>query len=198
MHLTPSTILYQLISNQQRESKQTHRGHIIWLTGLSGSGKSSLAHAIESRLHDIGCRTFILDGDNLRQGLCNDLGFSLEDRSENIRRVSEVAKLFLEAGTIVLISLISPLLKDRQYARELVPSNDFLEVFCNAPLSVCEQRDVKGLYQKAREGLIPNFTGISSPYEPPKDPDITLNTANHSIESCVNEVIELLQVKGII
>lgn len=198
MQLTPSTILYQHIYRQQRESKQTHRGHIIWLTGLSGSGKSSLAHAIESRLHDIGCRTFILDGDNLRQGLCNDLGFSLEDRSENIRRVSEVAKLFLEAGTIVLISLISPLLKDRQYARELVPSNDFLEVFCNAPLSVCEQRDVKGLYQKAREGLIPNFTGISSPYEPPKDPDITLNTANHSIESCVNEVIELLQVKGII
>lgn len=198
MHLKPSTNLYPHISRQQRESKQTHRGLIIWLTGLSGSGKSSLAHAIESRLHDIGCRTFILDGDNLRQGLCNDLGFSLEDRSENIRRVSEVAKLFLEAGTIVLISLISPLLKDRQYARELVPSNDFLEVFCNAPLSICEQRDVKGLYQKARQGLIPNFTGISSPYEPPKDPDITLNTAEHNMEYCVNEVIELLQLKGII
>ncbi len=198
MHLTPSTNIYPHVSRQQRESKQTHRGHIIWLTGLSGSGKSSLAHAIESRLHDIDCRTFILDGDNLRQGLCNDLGFSLEDRSENIRRVSEVAKLFLEAGTIVLISLISPLLKDRQYARELVPSNDFLEVFCNAPLPVCEERDVKGLYQKARQGLIPNFTGISSPYEPPNDPDITLNTANHNIEHCVNELIELLQVKGII
>jgi len=142
-----------------REAQNGHRGAIIWLTGLSGAGKSTLAHAVEDKLHQIGCRTFVMDGDNVRHGLCGDLGFSRQDRKENIRRIGEVAKLFMEAGVIVLTAFISPFRADRERVRGMVEHGDCIEI--------CENRDVKGLYKKARDGQISEFTGISSPYDPP-------------------------------
>ncbi|MEW5755426.1 MAG: adenylyl-sulfate kinase [Pseudomonadota bacterium] len=186
------------ITRETREQLNRHKSVILWFTGLSGAGKSTLAHAVESRLHNMGCRTFVLDGDNVRHGLCSDLGFSAEDRTENIRRVGEAAKLFLEAGVIVLTAFISPFRKDRELVRSLVPHGDFLEIYCAASLDVCEQRDVKGLYKKARAGLIPEFTGISSPYEAPVDPELTVNTGGAELEACVEQVIELLRERGLI
>jgi adenylylsulfate kinase len=186
------------ITRADREAQNNHRSAILWFTGLSGAGKSTLAHAVEARLHKVGCRTFVIDGDNVRHSLCGDLGFSAEDRTENIRRVGEVAKLFTEAGVIALTAFISPFRADRDRVRTMVEAGDFLEIYCDADLSVCEERDVKGLYQKARAGQIPEFTGISSPYEAPDNPEIVVKTGTQTLEACVDEVMQALVQKGII
>ena len=180
------------ITRTDREMQNGHRGAIIWFTGLSGAGKSTLAHAVEDELHHMGSRTFVMDGDNVRHGLCGDLGFARQDRKENIRRIGEVAKLFVEAGVIVLTAFISPYREDRTWVREMVGQGDFFEVFCDCPVEVCESRDVKGLYKKAREGHIAEFTGISSPYDPPIDPELIVATAVQDIDACVKAVIKTL------
>jgi adenylylsulfate kinase len=186
------------VSRVDREGQNSHRSIILWFTGLSGAGKSTLATAVEDRLHKLGCRTFVIDGDNVRHGLCGDLGFSAADRTENIRRVGEVAKLFTEAGVIALTAFISPFRADRDRVRHLVPEGDFFEIYCKAELAICEDRDVKGLYQKARAGQIPEFTGISSPYEAPEQPELVVETGSSSLDACVNEVIDALAQRGII
>jgi len=186
------------VTRTRREDLNQHKSVILWFTGLSGAGKSTLAHAVEERLHQLNCRTYVLDGDNVRHGLCGDLGFSDQDRQENIRRIGELAKLMLEAGVISLTAFISPFEKERQLARKLVPHGDFLEIYCYCDLDICEQRDVKGLYKKARAGEIKHFTGISSPYEEPKNPEIRINTGKDSLENCVDLVISLLQERGVI
>ena len=180
------------VTRQRREMQNGHRSVILWFTGLSGSGKSTLAHAVEEMLFQMKCRTFVFDGDNVRHGLCSNLGFSKEDRVENIRRIGEMAKLFIEAGVIALTAFISPFKEDRERVRRLVPEGDFIEVYCRCPLEVCEQRDVKGLYKRAKTGEIKEFTGISSPYEPPEKPELVLDTADSSVEECVEKVMELL------
>lgn len=171
------------VTRARRERMNTHRSLLLWFTGLSGSGKSTLAHAVEERLHQFGCRSFVLDGDNVRHGLCRDLGFTDADRVENIRRVAEVAKLFVEAGIISMTAFISPFRKDREAARANFPHGDFLEVYCDCPLEICEQRDVKGLYRLARAGEIPHFTGLSSPYEAPRDPELVVATGALSLKA---------------
>ncbi|OGT05207.1 MAG: adenylyl-sulfate kinase [Gallionellales bacterium RBG_16_57_15] len=182
------------VPRARREAQNGHRGAIIWFTGLSGSGKSTLAHAVEEELHQRGCRTFVLDGDNVRHGLCGDLGFSAKDRVENIRRIGEMAKLFMEAGVIVLTAFISPYRADRERVRGMVEHSDFIEIYCDSPIEVCESRDVKGLYKKARAGQIAEFTGISSPYEAPENPELTVNTGKEELGACVRQVIgEMLQ-----
>ena len=186
------------VTRVRREHMNAHRSAVLWFTGLSGSGKSTLAHAVEECLYGHGCRTFVLDGDNIRHGLCADLGFSLEDRSENIRRIGEVSKLLVEAGVIVLTAFISPSRQDRERARNLFLHGDFIEIFCDAPLEVCEQRDVKGLYARARAGEVKEFTGISSPYETPINPDLTINTGSLPLDECVEQVLAVLRVRGII
>jgi len=186
------------ITRRHRESLNGHKSAVLWFTGLSGSGKSTLAHAVEDRLHGLGCRTFVMDGDNVRHGLCADLGFSAQDRTENIRRIGEVAKLFVEAGVIVLTAFISPFRDDRRRVRGLLPHGDFLEMYCDASVEICEQRDVKGLYGKARAGLIPDFTGISSPYEVPENPELRVTTGQSSLDDCVDRVIGLLRERGIL
>lgn len=186
------------ITREHREVLNNHKSVILWFTGLSGAGKSTLAHAVEERLHDMSCHTFVLDGDNVRHGLCGDLGFTEDDRKENIRRVGNVAKLFLEAGVIVLTAFISPFRSDRRLVRNMVFPGEFLEIFCDASINVCEQRDVKGLYQKARQGEIKNFTGISSPYETPSSPELTLDTGALPLAECADQVIELLRSRTII
>jgi adenylylsulfate kinase len=165
---------------------------------LSGSGKSTLAHAVEEALHQQGCRTFVMDGDNVRHGLCADLGFSDADRVENIRRVGEVAKLFMEAGIIVLTAFISPYRADRDRVRGMCAPGDFIEVYCDASVEVCEGRDVKGLYQKARAGLIKDFTGVSSPYESPASPELAVNTGEGLLETCVSQVLAVLLERGLL
>jgi len=187
-----------LVSRADRQSQNGHNSVILWFTGLSGAGKSTLAHAVERRLHELGCRTFVFDGDNVRHGLCADLGFSAEDRSENIRRIGEMAKLFVEAGVIALTAFISPYRSDRDRVRALAAPGDFIEIYCECPLDVCEQRDVKGLYAKARQGVIRDFTGISSPYEQPETPELAVNTATLSLDACVEQVLGLLRQRGII
>ena len=183
------------VQRTMRQEENGHRSGVIWLTGLSGSGKSTIAHAVEERLHRCGVSTYVLDGDNVRHGLCRDLGFSKQDRCENMRRAAEVAKLFVDAGTIVITAFISPFAEERQHARAIVGERDFLEVYCRCPIEVCEQRDVKGLYRRARAGDIRQFTGISSPYEAPSDADLTIDTT-HPPELCVNAVISLLFERG--
>ncbi len=189
---------HSTISRSDREERLGHKGVLLWFTGLSGSGKSTLAHAIEARLFDEGCQTCVLDGDNVRHGLCADLGFSKEDREENIRRVGEVAKMFVILGTITLTAFISPFRADRERVRTLTGECDFLEIYCQCPIEVCEQRDVKGLYQKARQGEIPEFTGISSPYEPPLAPALVLDTGSLDVEQCVDRVLSLLAAHGVV
>lgn len=186
------------VTRRRREEQNGHRGAIIWFTGLSGSGKSTLAHAVEEELHQRGCRTFVLDGDNVRHGLCGDLGFSVDDRVENIRRVGEVSKLFMEAGVIVLTAFISPFRTERERVRGMVEHGDFIEIFCDSPIEVCEHRDTKGLYRKAREGLIGDFTGISSPYEIPGKPELAVNTGAVELDACVQQVTNLLLRRGVV
>lgn len=186
------------ISRQKREALNGHRSAILWFTGLSGAGKSTLAHAVEERLYLMGCRTFVLDGDNVRHGLCADLGFSDQDRRENIRRIAEVAKLMLESGVITLTAFISPFRAERLQARNLVAAADFIEIYCRCDLAVCERRDTKGFYQKARLGEIKWFTGISSPYEVPQNPDLIVETGRDTLQECVDKVMVFLAAKGVI
>jgi adenylylsulfate kinase len=181
----------QAIGPGERRRLNGHAPAVLWFTGLSGAGKSTLASLVEQRLHALGCRTFVLDGDNLRHGLCSDLGFSNEDRCENIRRAGEVASLFVQSGAIVLTALISPFAQDRERARRLVPEGHFFEIYCNAGVDDCERRDVKGLYRRARAGEVKEFSGISSPYEPPSAPELVLETARDSIEQCVDAVLNI-------
>lgn len=186
------------VTRVRREAQNGHRSAVLWFTGLSGSGKSTLAHAVEERLHQRGCRSFVLDGDNVRHGLCGDLGFSAKDRQENIRRIGEMAKLFMEAGVIVLTAFISPYRADRERVRGMVEKGDFLEIYCDAPIEVCEARDVKGMYKKARAGQIAEFTGISSPYEAPEQPDLTVETGRLELDECVRRVIGEMERRGLI
>ena len=186
------------VTRARREGQSGHRGAIVWFTGLSGSGKSTLAHAVEETLYQHGCRTFVLDGDNVRHGLCGDLGFSAQDRQENIRRIGEMAKLFMEAGVIVLTAFISPYRADRERVRGMVEHGDFIEIYCDASIEVCEARDIKGMYKKARAGLITEFTGISSPYEAPENPELDVNTGGVELEDCVRQVIGELMQRGLI
>ena len=180
------------IDRRKLEKMRGHKGMVLWLTGLSGSGKSTLANALNEYLHSKSLSTFVLDGDNIRHGLCKDLGFSDEDRVENIRRIGEVAKLFNDSGLIVLAAFISPFLSDRKLVRDLFPEGNFLEVFIDSSLEICEQRDPKGMYKKARSGKINNFTGISSPYEKPKNPEIHLINNDARLEDLSDEVIHFL------
>ncbi|MEW8190759.1 MAG: adenylyl-sulfate kinase [Candidatus Thiodiazotropha endolucinida] len=186
------------VTRERREKMNRHRAKLLWFTGLSGSGKSTLAHALEEELHQRECRTYVFDGDNVRHGLCRDLGFSTGDRSENIRRIGEMAKLFVDAGVIALTAFISPIREDRERARGLFPHGDFIEVYVSCPLEVCESRDVKGLYKKARSGEIPNFTGISAPYDVPNKPEIVIETQDRTVQECVHELIEALEQRGVI
>lgn len=199
MTITPNVVWHHAtVTRARRETQNGHRGCILWFTGLSGAGKSTLAHAVEETLHQRGCRTFVLDGDNVRHGLCGDLGFSPEDRVENIRRVGEIAKLFMEAGVIVLTAFISPFREDRERVRGMVEHGDFMEIFCDSQIEVCESRDVKGLYKKARAGQIQEFTGISSPYEVPDNPELTVNTGEVELELCVQQVLQGMLHRGIV
>ena len=185
----------------RREHRQQQNGHgsaVLWFTGLSGSGKSTLAHAVEERLHQLGCRTYVLDGDNVRHGLCGDLGFSAADRSENIRRIGEVAKLMVDAGVITLTAFISPFRADRERVRGMVMHGEFIEIYCHCPVEVCETRDVKGLYQRARAGEVKEFTGISSPYETPLNPELIVDTATQPLEACVAQVLDYLRGHGLL
>ena len=186
------------VTRSRREAQNNHKSVILWFTGLSGAGKSTLAHAVEEQLHQVGCRTYVMDGDNVRHGLCGDLGFSDDDRKENIRRIGNVAKLFLETGVIVLTAFISPFRSDRKLVRNMVSHGDFLEIYCDTSLDVCEQRDVKGLYQKARKGEINDFTGISSPYEMPEKAELTVMTGEQTLEGCATQVVSLLRERGVI
>ena len=186
------------VDRAARADKRGHRSAILWFTGLSGSGKSTLANAVNAALFERGMATYVLDGDNVRHGLCKDLGFSDADREENIRRIGEVAKLFLDAGVIVLTAFVSPFRADRDKARDLVETGDFFEIFCAADLDVCESRDPKGLYAKARSGAIKEFTGISSPYEAPDTPELKIDTGAQDLGESVNVVIKALQDKGVI
>jgi adenylylsulfate kinase len=187
-----------VVKREHRERLLGQRGVTLWFTGLSGAGKSTLAVAVEGALHKLGNLTYILDGDNIRSGINNNLSFSPEDRKENIRRIAEIAKLFRDAGVITLTAFISPYREDRQLARDLAGTDDFIEVFVDASLETCEQRDPKGLYKKARAGEIPEFTGISAPYEAPESPELHVNTSTQSVEECVRKIIGYLTAKGIV
>lgn len=199
MKKTLNTVWHQAtITRQDREKLHHHKSVVLWFTGLSGSGKSTLAHAVEQRLYEKKISTFVLDGDNVRHGLCHDLGFSDTDRVENIRRISEVAKLMLEAGIMTLTAFISPFKSDRIAARNLMNVGEFIEIYCCCALEVCESRDVKGLYKKARAGGIPFFTGIDSAYEPPDAPELIIHTDQKTIDESVTIIIEYLISKNLV
>lgn len=187
-----------VVKRTDREQKNGHKSLVLWFTGLSASGKSTLAHAVEEALFNAGCSTYVLDGDNVRHGLCSDLGFSLQDREENLRRIGETSKLMVESGVIVLTAFISPLRRDRERVRSLFPHGEFLEIFCDASLEVCESRDPKGLYKRARAGEIGEFTGISSPYEAPINPEMRIDTGMEPLEVCVERVLDLMRARGAI
>lgn len=186
------------VTKTDRNNLNNHKSFVIWLTGLSGSGKSTLATAIEEKLFSKKIITYVLDGDNIRQGLNKNLGFSDEDRKENIRRIAEVSKLFVDAGTVVITAFISPFKEERALARNLVESGEFVEIFVDCSLEVCESRDPKGLYKKARSGQLKQFTGIDSPYEVPVNPELILNTSSHTVEECVKQVYDYLIKKELI
>ncbi|MCK7546984.1 adenylyl-sulfate kinase [Marinobacter koreensis] len=186
------------VTRAERAEPKNQHPCLLWFTGLSGSGKSTIANALDVALHQRGYHTFLLDGDNVRHGLNRDLGFSDEDRVENIRRVGEVSKLFTDAGLIVLSAFISPFASDRRMVRNLFPAGEFVEVFMNTPIETCEHRDPKGLYRKARAGEIKDFTGINSPYEVPKHPEVALDTSVQSVDDCVAQLIGYLQDRELI
>lgn len=188
---------HSTVSRERREQMNGHKSCVLWFTGLSGAGKSTLAHAVEGQLHRCGCRTFVLDGDNIRHGLCSDLGFSEADRKENIRRIGEVAKLMMEAGIITLAAFISPFRADREAVRNLMPHGDFLEIYCKASLATCEARDVKGLYKRARAGEIKNYTGIDAPYEPPEKPELLVDTEWLTLDESVAQIMDMLNSRGV-
>jgi adenylylsulfate kinase len=181
------------IKREQREKLLAQKSKLLWFTGLSGSGKSTVASLVEKKLHEKGKLTYMLDGDNVRHGLNSDLGFSIEARKENIRRIGEVGKLFVDAGVLTLATFISPLREDREQVRELL-GEDFVEVFIDCPLEICEGRDPKSLYKKARAGQIKEFTGITSPYEAPENPEIIVKTNAETIEECADKVIQYLGI----
>jgi len=195
-----SNVIYHhaSVTRQRRNKLNEHRSVVLWFTGLSGSGKSTLAHALEEKLYQKGCRTFVLDGDNVRHGLNSNLDFSEPGRTENIRRISEVSKLMLESGLIVMTAFISPFNKDRNEARKLISNDDFIEIYCKASLETCEARDVKGLYKRARAGEIKNYTGIDSPYEVPENPELTLDTDNETLNESVSKIYNFLKEKKIL
>lgn len=186
------------VTRERRQQQNGHKSVILWFTGLSGAGKSTLAHALEESLHQNGCRTFVLDGDNVRHGLCSDLGFTNEDRKENIRRIGEISKLMLESGVIVLTAFISPFRADRKWVRSLFPHGEYIEVYCDCSLKVCESRDPKGIYQKARKGEITHFTGISSPYEEPENAEVTIKTDKQPLDESVQLILDYLVRRGIL
>ena len=186
------------IDRNKLEKMRGHKGMVIWFTGLSGSGKSTLANAVNEVLHLDELSTYVLDGDNIRHGLCKDLGFSDEDREENIRRIGEVANLFMNAGIITITAFVSPFINDRNTVRKIIGSKDFIEVYCSADIDVCESRDTKGLYKKARLGEIKEFTGISSPYEAPVNPEIVVDTGTLNLNDSVEEVINYLIEQNLI
>ncbi len=186
------------VDRAQREALAGHRGAVLWFTGYSGAGKSTLANAVERRLHELGVHSYLLDGDNIRHGLCADLDFSDAGRKENIRRIGEVAKLFVDAGVVVLTAFISPFREDRDGVRRLFAPGDFFEIHCDCDLDICEQRDVKGLYKRARAGEIPDFTGIHSPYEAPLSPELRVDTGAQGLDVCVEQVIGCLLDHGVL
>ncbi len=189
---------HSAVTREARAERRGHRSAILWFTGLSGAGKSTLANAVNAALFERGLACYVLDGDNIRHGLCKDLGFSDADREENIRRIGEVAKLFVDAGVVALTAFVSPFKADRDRVRALVPAGDFIEIHCAADLAVCEERDTKGLYAKARAGEIKEFTGISSPYEAPEAPELKVDTGIQSLEQSVDQVLAYLQGQGVI
>jgi len=196
---TLNTIYYNAtVTRERRNRLNNHKSVVVWFTGLSGSGKSTLAHSVEEELHNLDCRTFVLDGDNVRHGLSSNLSFSDDDRKENIRRIGEVAKLMMESGGIAMTAFISPFKKDRNLVRQLLPQGDFIEIYCNASLEACETRDVKGLYKRARAGEIKNYTGIDSPYEAPDNPELIIDTESESLEESIAKVVDFLKSKEII
>ena len=186
------------VTRERRNQLNQHKSVVLWFTGLSGSGKSTMSHALEERLFNKGCRTFVLDGDNVRHGLNSNLGFSNKDRKENIRRIGEVSKLMMEAGFIIMTAFISPFREDRIAVRNLIPNGDFIEIYCKASLETCEARDVKGFYRRARAGEINNYTGINSPYEIPENADLIIDTEQETIEDSVSIIISFLKKKTII
>lgn len=198
--MSESNVIWHLhsVTKEGRAEQKKQKPCILWFTGLSGSGKSTIASAVEQRLFEMGHHTYLLDGDNVRHGLNKDLGFSDADRVENIRRIGEMSNLFSDAGLIVLTAFISPFRSDRRMVRDLVADNEFIEIHMDTPLATCEERDPKGLYQKARRGEIKNFTGIDSEYEQPEAAEITINTAELSIEECADKIVSYLKLNNII
>jgi adenylylsulfate kinase len=186
------------ITKEDRRKRNGHHSAILWFTGLSGSGKSTIANAVSKKLFDLDIQNYVLDGDNIRHGLNKDLGFSAADRTENIRRIGEVAKLFVDSGQFVLTAFISPFAQDRELVRNLVEKDEFIEIYVKCPLEECERRDPKGLYKKARNGEIRDFTGIDSPYEAPVSPELMLETDRYTIDECANQVIAYLRDRNFI
>jgi adenylylsulfate kinase len=186
------------VNREDREKAHGHKGAVIWFTGLSASGKSTIAHIVEKQLHERGCSTYVLDGDNVRHGLCADLTFCQEDRAENIRRIGEMVKLFVDAGIIVLTAFISPYRQDRQQVRSLLSDGQFLEIHVDCPPEVCATRDQKGIYQKARAGIIKEFTGVSAPYEPPENPELVIQSHEEDAKGAAKKVVELIAKCGIL
>ena len=196
---TPNTIYHNAtVTRDRRNQLNGHKSVVIWFTGLSGSGKSTLAHSVEEELYKLGCRTFVLDGDNIRHGLSSNLTFDDNDRKENIRTIGEAAKLMMEAGVIAMTAFISPFKKDRNLVRQLLIQSDFIEIYCKASLETCESRDIKGLYKRARAGEIKNYTGINSPYEAPENPELVVNTESETLKESVNKVMNFLKFKRVI
>ncbi|WP_017436088.1 adenylyl-sulfate kinase [Saccharococcus caldoxylosilyticus] len=186
------------VTKEDRRKRNGHHSAILWFTGLSGSGKSTIANAVSKKLFDLGIQNYVLDGDNIRHGLNKDLGFSAADRTENIRRIGEVAKLFVDSGQFVLTAFISPFAQDRELVRHLVEKDEFIEIYVKCPLEECERRDPKGLYKRARNGEIRDFTGIDSPYEVPVSPELTIETHRHTIDECANRVLAYLRARNFI
>jgi len=196
---TPNTTYHNAtVTRERRNQLNKHKSVIIWFTGLSGSGKSTLAHSVEEKLYQRGYRTFVLDGDNVRHGLSSNLSFSDNDRKENIRRIGEAAKLMVEAGVIAITAFISPFREDRNNVRRLLAQDDFIEIYCKASLEVCESRDVKGLYKRARTGGIKNYTGIDSPYEEPNSPELVIDTESETLEESIDKIINFLKSKELL
>ena len=185
------------VTRDRRNQSNKHQSIVIWFTGLSGSGKSTLAHVLEEKLFNKGCSTYVLDGDNIRHGLNSNLDFSDKDRKENIRRIGEVSKLMFQAGVIVMTAFISPFGDDRLKVRKLIPKGNFIEIYCKASLEICEKRDVKGLYKRARAGEIKNYTGIDSPYEAPENPELIIDTDKESLGESVSKIFDFLESKGV-
>ncbi len=186
------------VSREDREKAHDHKGAVIWFTGLSASGKSTIAHIVEKQLHERGCSTYVLDGDNVRHGLCADLTFCQEDRAENIRRIGEMVRLFVDAGIIVLTAFISPYRQDRQQVRSLLSEGQFLEIHVDCPPEICATRDQKGIYQKAQAGIIKEFTGISAPYEPPENPELVIQSHEEDAKAAAKKVVELIEKCGVV